>query len=55
MIQENIEHVNVYGVLHSPWVQAVLLGLHEKKHLALDSAHPFTIVISKLGLDDASC
>ena len=30
MIQENIEHVNVYGVLHSPWVQAVLLGLHEK-------------------------
>ena len=31
MIQENIEQVSVYGVLHSPWVQAVLLGLHEKK------------------------
>ena len=30
MIQKNIEHVSVYGVLHSPWVQAVLLGLHEK-------------------------
>ncbi len=23
-------HVHVYGVDHSPWVQAVLLGLHEK-------------------------
>ena len=31
MIQDNIERVSVYGVLHSPWVQAVLLGLHEKK------------------------
>ena len=31
MIQDNIEQVSVYGVLHSPWVQAVLLGLHEKK------------------------
>ena len=30
MKQENIEHVSVYGALHSPWVQAVLLGLHEK-------------------------
>lgn len=30
MIQKNIEQVSVYGVLHSPWVQAVLLGLHEK-------------------------
>ncbi len=24
------EHVQVYGVDHSPWVQAVLLGLHER-------------------------
>ncbi len=30
MVQDNIEQVSVYGVLHSPWVQAVLLGLHDK-------------------------
>ena len=30
MKQENIKHVSVYGALHSPWVQAVLLGLHAK-------------------------
>lgn len=31
MVQDNIEQVSVYGVLHSPWVQAVLLGLHDKR------------------------
>ena len=30
MVQDSIEQVSVYGVLHSPWVQAVLLGLHDK-------------------------
>ena len=30
MIRKNIDHVRVYGALHSPWLQAVLLGLHEK-------------------------
>ena len=31
MVQDNVEQVSVYGVLHSPWVQAVLLGLHDKR------------------------
>ena len=31
MVQDNVGQVSVYGVLHSPWVQAVLLGLHDKR------------------------
>ena len=54
MIQDNIERVSVYGVLHSPWVQAVLMGLHEKTfHTRYN--HTFAIVINKLRLDDARC
>ena len=30
MIKKSTDHVSVYGALHSPWLQAVLLGLHEK-------------------------
>jgi glutathione S-transferase len=39
-----LPHVEVYGVDHSPWVQTVLLGLHEKGvSYAVRTAPPFAV------------
>ncbi len=42
-----MSHIDVYGVNHSPWVQAVLLGLHEKgvDH-SLKIVPPFQVLLT---------
>ena len=46
----DVREVRVYGVNHSPWVQAVLLGLHDKEiDYALSSLPPLD-TFSKVGV-----
>ncbi len=44
MSTSDVNHVELYGVDHSPWVQAVLLGLHEKRiAYVLSTLPPFEV------------
>lgn len=44
------EHVWVFGGDHSPWVQSVLLGLHEKKIAHTVTTVPPLSVFAKSGI-----
>lgn len=49
-------HVRLYGNDHSPWVQAVLLGLHEKRiEHTVDLAPPLPLFVESGVLMPAAC
>ncbi len=49
-LNPSVEQVDIYGQDHSPWVQAVLLGLHEKKIACRLTTAPPLPVLWKWGV-----
>jgi glutathione S-transferase len=46
-LKPSVQQVELYGQDHSPWVQAVLLGLHEKKiPYRLTTAPPLAVIVN---------